>query len=214
MDHPHPAIRWRSSDHEPVLVGEPVKKELRQRVRKILDAMGPQHIAVKSAAVTEKLIETPEFERAQVLMVFLSLAGEIDTGGLVLSAWRQHKRVVAPKVSWEQRRMLPVEIRSLTTDLMETAMGLREPVSGLPIPIPIIDLVIVPGLAFDKHGNRLGRGRGFYDRFLAHPEFAGGACGLAFEEQFLDEVPAGPLDRPVDMLVTDKTVRRFKHRRK
>lgn len=191
-----------------------MKKELRQRVRKILDAMGPQHIAVKSAAVTEKLIETPEFERAQVLMVFLSLAGEIDTGGLVLSAWRQHKRVVAPKVSWEQRRMLPVEIRSLSTDLMETAMGLREPVSGLPIPIPIIDLVIVPGLAFDKHGNRLGRGRGFYDRFLAHPEFAGEACGLAFEEQFLDEVPAGPLDRPVDMLVTDQAVRRFKHRRR
>ena len=70
-------------------------------------------------------------------------------------------------------------------------------------------MVIVPGLGFDKDGNRLGRGRGFYDRFLAHPEFKGVACGLAFEEQFVSEIPVGPLDRHVDMLVTDKKVRRF-----
>lgn len=195
---------------EPAFGGESVKKELRQRLRKLLDAMDAQSIASKSAAATERLVSEPEFKRAQVIMVFLSLPGEIETGGLVLSAWRHHKRVLAPKVSWEQRRMLPVEIRSLTSDLVESGMGVREPVSGVPIPISIIDLVIVPGLAFDQNGNRLGRGRGFYDRFLAHPQFAGVACGLAFEEQFLENVPAGPLDRPVDVLVTDRRVRRFK----
>jgi 5-formyltetrahydrofolate cyclo-ligase len=91
-------------------------------------------------------------------------------------------------------------------------MGLREPVAGAPIPISIIDLVVVPGLAFDKSGNRLGRGRGFYDRFLAHPEFTGLTSAFAFEEQFLPEIPVDPLDRSVDMLVTDKKVRRFRRR--
>jgi len=142
-------------------------------------------------------------------MVFLSLPTEIDTTPLVLRAWQDQKRVLAPKLSWEQRRMLPIEIRSLTDDLSDSMLGIREPASGIPMPIETIDLVIVPGLAFDQYGNRLGRGRGFYDRFLAHPEYRGWTCALSLEEQVVDHVPAGPLDRPMDMLVTDVTVRRF-----
>ena len=105
--------------------------------------------------------------------------------------------------------MLPVEIRSLTDDLVATEMGMREPVSGIPFPISLIDLVIVPGLGFDEFGNRLGRGRGFYDRFLAHPEFRGVSCAMAFEAQMTPAVPVGPLDRHVNMLVTEDKVRRF-----
>lgn len=147
--------------------------------------------------------------RAEVIMVFLSLPGEIETSPLVLRAWQDRKRVLAPKVSWNQRRMLPVEIRSLTDDLAVSGMGIREPVAGIPFPISLIDLVVVPGLGFDEYGNRLGRGRGFYDRFLAHPEFKGTACAVAFEQQVVPTIPVGPLDRRVNMLVTDERVRRF-----
>ena len=142
-------------------------------------------------------------------MVFLSLPTEVDTSHLVLRAWQDRKRVLAPKVSWNQRRMLPVEIRSLTDDLAVSGMGVREPVAGIPYPVSMIDLVVVPGLGFDEYGNRLGRGRGFYDRFLAHPEFKGTACALAFEEQVTSSIPVGPLDRRVDLLVTEAKVRRF-----
>lgn len=145
-------------------------------------------------------------------MVFLPLPLEIDTYPLVLRAWQDRKRVLAPKVSWSQRRMMPVEIRSLTDDLATSQMGLREPVSGIPFPVSMIDLVIVPGLGFDEFGHRLGRGRGFYDRFLAHPEFDGTACAMAFEDQVVAKVPVGPLDRSVDMLVTDEVVRCFKEK--
>ena len=75
--------------------------------------------------------------------------------------------------------------------------------------VRVIDLVIVPGLGFDEHGNRLGRGRGFYDRFLAHPEFRGVSCALAFELQMTESVPSDALDIRVNMLVTDAKVRRF-----
>ena len=142
-------------------------------------------------------------------MIFLSLPTEVDTTPVALRAWQERKRVLAPKVSWNQRRMLPVEIRSLTDDVAETNMGIREPAAGQPFPIAHIDLVIVPGIGFDEFGNRLGRGRGFYDRFLAHPEFEGVSCALALELQVTTTVPVGPLDRAVDMLVTDQTVRRF-----
>jgi 5-formyltetrahydrofolate cyclo-ligase len=187
-----------------------VKKELREQVRATLAEINPDEQAVRSARCTDLLVQTPEYGRSEVVMVFLSLPSEIDTTALVLRSWQDHKRVLAPRVSWEQRRMMPTEIRSLTRDLVESSMGLREPISGAPIPVSIIDMVIVPGLAFDVQGNRLGRGRGFYDRFLAHPEFQGITCGFAFEEQFLQEVPSDPLDRPVSMLVTDQAVRRFK----
>ncbi len=187
------------------------KSELRQRLRKILAEISPETQESKSLRACHRLFEQPEYLRAEVIMVFLSLPNEIDTHALVLRAWQDRKRVLAPKVSWSQRRMLPVEIRSLTDDLTTTQMGLREPVAGIPFPVSLIDLVIVPGLGFDEYGHRLGRGRGFYDRFLAHPEFQGTACALAFEEQVLPRIPAGPLDRPVDMLVTDEKVRRFNH---
>ncbi|MEK7711264.1 MAG: 5-formyltetrahydrofolate cyclo-ligase [Planctomycetota bacterium] len=188
----------------------PIKKELRQRLRKLISDIPPDQIGSLSIRAGHRLFEQPEYAKAEVVMVFLSLPTEIDTSPIVLHCWQKRKRVLAPKVSWNQRRMLPVEIRSLTDDLVVSGMGIREPIAGIPFPIPLIDLVIVPGLGFDEYGNRLGRGRGFYDRFLAHPDFHGVACGLAFEQQLLPQIPVGPLDRHVDMLVTDTSVRRFK----
>ncbi len=187
-----------------------MKKELRQRLRNILADIPPQELEAKSLRACHRLFEQPEYVKAEVIMVFLSLPTGIDTSPLVLRAWQDRKRVLAPKVSWSQRRMMPVEIRSLTDDLTVSHMGTREPVSGIPFPISMLDLVLVPGLGFDEYGNRLGRGRGFYDRFLAHPEFKGVACAMAFEEQMTPSIPAGPLDRHVGMLVTDEKVRRFK----
>ncbi len=106
--------------------------------------------------------------------------------------------------------MLPIEIRSLTSDVRDGMMGIREPLAGFPIPVADIDLVIVPGLGFDQQGNRLGRGRGFYDRFLSHRDFRGVSCALAIEDQVVEHVPNAPNDVRVDMLVTDKQARRFK----
>jgi 5-formyltetrahydrofolate cyclo-ligase len=88
-----------------------------------------------------------------------------------LRAWQAGKSVVVPKVSWDQRRMLPIEISSLTTGMTSTGPGIREPIAGNPWPLDLVDLVIVPGLGFTNTGYRIGRGMGFYDRFLAQPEF-------------------------------------------
>jgi 5-formyltetrahydrofolate cyclo-ligase len=186
-----------------------VKKALRQQLRKRLDALTPAEVQALSSQVCEQLTAQAEYNKAEIMMTFLSLPHEVDTTHLILRAWQERKRVLAPKVSWEQRRMLPVEIRSLTQDLVITQLGIREPTTGPPIPISMIDLVIVPGIGFDEQGNRLGRGRGFYDRFLAHPEFRGVSCAVAFELQMTDAVPADSLDVRVNMLVTDTKVRRF-----
>lgn len=186
-----------------------VKKELRQRLRKTLAEIPEEELAARSLRACHRMFEQREYVKAEVVMVFLSLPHELDTTPFVLRCWQDRKRVLAPKVSWNQRRMMPLEIRSLTDDLLVSTMGIREPAAGIPFPISLIDLVIVPGLGFDQYGNRLGRGRGFYDRFLAHPEFEGVACAMGLEEQLTTSIPVGPLDRRVDMLVTDEQVRRF-----
>ena len=77
------------------------------------------------------------------------------------------------------------------------------------MPLSFIDLAMVPGLGFTENGHRIGRGMGFYDRFLAQPDFIGRSCGLAFEEQVLESLPVLDHDVPLSMLATDRGLRRF-----
>jgi 5-formyltetrahydrofolate cyclo-ligase len=105
--------------------------------------------------------------------------------------------------------MLPVEISSLADPTTLTGPGIREPIGGKPVPTDFIDMVIVPGLGFSSNGYRIGRGMGFYDRFLAQSEFIGVSCGLAFEEQVVESLPVLDHDIPLSMLVTDRGIRRF-----
>lgn len=187
-----------------------MKKELRTTLRAILEKIGPDEIQRRSAQVAARLVEQPEYARAGTMLVYLSLPTEVDTTPIVLRAWQDGKRVVVPQVLWDSRQMIPIEIQSLEDDIEISAMGIRQPIRGEPAPIETIDLVIVPGIGFDTSGNRLGRGRGFYDRFLGRREFRGVACGVAFEEQITPSIPAGPTDVAMNLVVTDKQVRRFR----
>ena len=191
------------------------KPALRRRLREMLAGLGEAERHDRSASACRLVATMPEFDAAHVVMLYLSMPTEVDTATLALRCWQAGKTVVVPKVSWDQRRMLPIEINSLT-DVAPSASapasvsgGVREPLAGRPIPVDLIDLVIVPGLGFSPAGFRIGRGMGFYDRFLAQSEFVGRSCGLAFEEQVIDNLPVLDHDVPLHMLVTDRGIRRF-----
>jgi 5-formyltetrahydrofolate cyclo-ligase len=184
------------------------KPAIRRMLRDKLAAISPEQRHSLSQTACNLVTTLPEFHQAQTVMLFLSTPHEIDTAPLAIKCWQEGKTVVVPKVSWEQRRMLPVEISSLQTN-MTTTGDVREPVSGKPVPVRFIDFVIVPGLGFTVAGYRIGRGMGFYDRFLAQSEFIGVSCGLAFEDQVLPELPVLDHDVPLSMLVTNQGIRRF-----
>jgi len=188
------------------------KKTLRARIREQLQQLDAADLAARSHAAAHRLFETEAFGKARALMLFLPLKHEIDARPIALRAWQQAKTVTVPLVSFEQKRMMPVEIRSLDEPMTEDRYGLKTPANGQPIPVSMVDLVIVPGLGFDHHGHRVGRGGGFYDRFLAQPEFQGVACGLALDEQLVERVPTADHDLPLDMLVTDRRTLSFDHR--
>ena len=185
------------------------KSVIRRQLRDLLAGMSEADRHAKSLAACSLIAASPEFAQARVIMLYLSMPTELDTASLALKAWQQGKTVVVPKVSWDQRRMLPVEINSLHASMTTTGPGVREPIAGKPVPTEFVDLVVVPGLGFTKSGYRIGRGMGFYDRFLAQGEFIGISCGLAFDEQIVTDLPVLDHDIPLSMLVTDRGVRRF-----
>ena len=185
------------------------KAAIRRQLREILAGLTEEQRHAKSIAACALITSSREFTSAGTIMLYLSTAHEVDTSPLALRAWQNGKTVVVPKVNWNQRRMLPVEISSLHSDITTSGLGVREPIGGKPVPINLIDLVIVPGMGFSPTGHRIGRGMGFYDRFLALPEFLGLSCGLAFEEQIVQQLPTLDHDIPLSMLVTDRGIRRF-----
>ncbi|HOV77784.1 MAG TPA: 5-formyltetrahydrofolate cyclo-ligase, partial [Sedimentisphaerales bacterium] len=121
-------------------------------------------------------------------------------------AWQLGKTVAVPKISWQQRHMIAVQIQSLETGFSTGAWGLRNPTTGVPIPFGQIDLVVTPGLGYDRKGNRLGRGGSYYDRFFANKDLKAIRCGLAFAEQVMESIPTTESDEPVEWLVTDEEV--------
>lgn len=185
------------------------KAVVRQQLREALARLSPQEIHHKSVAACLLVTQSPEFAAARSVMLYLPMVQEVDTAAIALRAWQRGMTVVVPKVHWEGKRILPVEINSLTSGITTTGPGVREPIGGKPVPVSDIDLVIVPALGFSETGYRIGRGMGFYDRFLAQGDFTGLSCGLAFEEQILPSLPVQDHDMPLSMLASDRRLRRF-----
>ena len=180
------------------------KAQLRRTLLNRLVAIPSEQRDDRSRRACRNLVSIKPFQEASTIMMFLSLPHEVDTAEAILHAWQLGKVVAVPKISWEQRHMIPVKINSLETGLTIGVSGIQHPVAGVPVPFEEIDLVVTPGLGFDRKGNRLGRGGSYYDRFFANPDVKAIRCGLGFDEQIVDDVPVVEHDKPVDFLVTDK----------
>ena len=189
------------------------KAQLRSELQNRLLKMDEPLRTEKSRKACQNLVSTPQFQSASAVMMFLPLPHEVDTSEAILHAWQLGKTVVVPKLSWQQRHMIPVQINSLETGFSTGVNGLRNPITGVPIPFEDIDLVVTPALGFDKKGNRLGRGGSYYDRFFTNDKLKAPRCGFAFAEQVVDSIPVTEHDEPVDFLVTDEEIIFFNNRK-
>ena len=187
------------------------KAELRLKLKNNLLNIDEKRRIEKSRQACENLTALTQFQEAETVMLYLSLPYEIDTSEAILHCWQSGKTVAVPKISWEQRHMIPVQIHSLETGFSTGSSGLKNPISGVPVPFEDIDLVVTPALGYDRNGNRLGRGGSYYDRFFAHDALKAHKCGFAYSEQIVDFIPTNDYDRPVDSLVTDNGVMFFNH---
>lgn len=170
------------------------KKTLRQAIRTAKKQHTQEELSIQSEAVLAKLAGHPRFLAAERVMLYASLPDEVQTLSFI-EAWRYRKTVILPTVAGDD--IVPVEL----------AAGITFAEGDFHIPEPQnqpytgdFDLIVVPGMAFDKAGHRLGRGKGYYDRFLAkHPNVH--TIGICFDFQLVPEVPSEPHDRLMDEIL-------------
>ncbi|HEY7529699.1 MAG TPA: 5-formyltetrahydrofolate cyclo-ligase [Gemmatimonadota bacterium] len=168
-------------------------------------ALRPEEVDLRSAVIQEALLALEEYRAARVVHAYVGVKGnEVRTDRVLLETLRSGRRLALPRVAGQD--LAHHEVRALS-ELRAAAFGLLEPAADAPaVGTDELDLVIVPGLAFDRRGNRLGLGRGYYDRFLAGVRAP--RVALLYSTQLVERVPAGPRDVAVDLLVTDAGVLR------
>jgi len=185
-----------------------MKKKLRQHAREVLLRISSAQAAVQSAVAAAAVVALPEFRRARSVFLYMPMAEEIDTAAIARAAWADGKVVLLPRCRMSDRTMDACPIFSFDDRLTTSGYGIAEPCTE-PWDVGQVDFVIVPGLAFDRAGGRLGRGAGFYDRFLEQLSPQAVTCGLAFHQQVIDEVPMFDHDARIAILVTDLGTLRF-----
>ena len=179
-----------------------MKKEIRKKVLAARDKLPPAQRTAKSREIEERLFSLPEFKSARIVLFFASFRSEVDTGSMIRCALTVGKRVVLPKVNGTELALY--EIADWDNDVSPGAWGIPEPHENRPVRLDEIDLILMPGAAFDERGNRLGYGAGFYDKLLS--AFTKTTVALAFEAQIVPLVPAELHDIPIDKIVTEKRI--------
>ena len=170
------------------------KKELRTAIKLRKRQFTPEELEAKSELIINKLEKHPDFMNAKTVMVYSALPDEVQTEKFI-SKWRDRKRLILPTVVGDD--IIPVELSAGTGFAVGDFHILEpqnEPYTG------DFDLIVVPGVAFDRSGNRIGRGRGYYDRFLCqHPTTK--KIGICFDFQLVDCVPTEPNDIRMDEVI-------------
>jgi 5-formyltetrahydrofolate cyclo-ligase len=180
------------------------KRRIRREVLAARDALPPEHRAAMGNRIADRFLGLPEVGAATTVMLYWSFGSEVPTGRLIERLHERGATVALPRI--EGAGLVPV--RFAPGDPTEpTSFGAREPADGLPIAPARLDVVAVPGVAFDGAGRRVGYGGGYYDRLL--PATRGVAVAVAFDVQVLGEdLPAGRTDVEVDVIVTEsETIR-------
>lgn len=183
------------------------KAAARGEARARLRALDDRARRTASARVAERVWTVPEVAAARVLLLYAALPGEVETDAIAEAAARRGVVVTYPRCLPETREMALHRV-ARADELRPGAYGIREPdVDSCPlVTTDEIDVALVPGLAWDRTGGRLGRGAGYYDRLFATPAWRGFRCGLFFAAQELDALPTEPWDVPLHAVVTEREV--------
>src|SRR5262245_45022624 len=136
------------------------KLQIRTQMRNFLSGITPKDRHTRSLAACRLLIATREFKNAQTIMIFMSMSSEVETSTLAVQAWQEGKNIAVPRIDWEGKRMEAIEIKSLEVDMESTRaenskVEVMQPTKGMVVPLGLIDMVVVPGLAFDRQGGRV-----------------------------------------------------------
>ena len=187
------------------------KTAARAEARARLRTISPATRAVAGERIAELIWALPEISGARAILLYASLPEEVPTDSIAHEALRRGITITYPRCLPETR-MMTLHVLQELAELSEAgSYGIREPDLACPmVELRDIDVVLVPGLAWDRNGGRLGRGAGYYDRLFANPDCRAFRCGLFFAAQELPEIPVDPWDIALDAVVTETEIMNFK----
>lgn len=181
------------------------KKEIREKIGKIRDSQTEEEILRKSKMIEDKLFSLPKFKKSSCIMFYSSIRGEARTDNMINKALKQGYEVFLPKTDKEKKELIPYKVRNLE-ELQKGAYNILEPKDNAEkADLDKLELVIVPGVAFDENCYRIGHGRGFYDRFLKKLKNTK-KIGLAFELQIIKKIPKEDKDVKLDLVITENRI--------
>lgn len=182
------------------------KQQIRREIEAQRKALDFRWLEAASARVVENFQALEAFQPSETVALYMAIAGEVALGPLFSKCWKLGKRTCIPLFNAKAKIYEMAEV-SAETEYRIGHYGIREPLSPALFPLDDIDLIAVPGVAFDREGNRLGRGGGYYDRLLEG--LPGVSAAVAFDFQILPHIPCETHDKPVDALATETKLLMF-----
>lgn len=187
------------------------KQALRQRIIAAREKLGASERLRLSRDILDEIRAMPAYRQAKCVLAYLDFGTELQTSYWVAQALRDGKRVLLPRVNRASKHLDLYPVTDLGQDVAPGTWGIREPLPercNKEEALGTIDFVLLPGVAFDRQGGRLGYGGGFYDKLLARLPHQPLLVAGAFALQVVDDIPLEPTDRKVDWLVTEhETIR-------
>lgn len=183
------------------------KSSLRIQLRDQAQAMAADMRQTASELTCARMLDTPWFKGSNIIMLYAPTEYELDVTLLARECERTGRRVCVAQTNWEEKTLYPAMIDHWDGPWDVGRYGIRQPpASAITLNPCEIDLIVVPGLAFDRHRMRLGRGAGLYDRFLAQADVRAAKVGIGFDWQLLAEIPAFDHDQRLDGVVVESEV--------
>ncbi len=183
------------------------KEDLRKKMKQRLNHQTKVERRRKSKIIQENLFRQKEFLSSKCVMLYVSKGtAEVETRPIIKKALKTGKKVVLPVTLVRQKRILPVILNSMRQGLKKGPYGIYEPKvydRERPVSVREIDLVVVPGVVFDKKNNRIGHGHGYYDRFLKDLPRRASKIGLGFRFQILEDIPTTKTDISLTRVITN-----------
>jgi len=180
------------------------KKGLRRKMLESRKALSEDVYREKSLLIQQRLISTEEYSIANVLVLYSPIHNEVETQQVFENSLTSGKKVLLPAVY--EGKLLFRELKGIA-DLYKGKFGILEPSAANAVFDPgLADLIVLPGIAFDLKGHRVGYGKGYYDKTLHHLEGQGKLAGICYDFQLVDEIAGEPHDVRVDMIITERRI--------
>jgi 5-formyltetrahydrofolate cyclo-ligase len=184
------------------------KIQIREDIATLISATTESDIAKKTKAIEDRLFEFANFLEAKIALLYVGGDNEVQTENIIKRAYTYNKIVVLPAFDAKTFEMNLMKVDKFEQDLKHGPRGVLEPIADRCkiVPIDRIDIAIIPGIAFDEKGGRIGTGKGYYDRLIPKLAITTRKVALTLEEQIISQVPMESHDKYVDIIITDKRI--------